>query len=164
MIPDKHTTGERITTPRGSFGITDMTREQMEAAGYGVHHTSEDGKYLIMGNGTRAFAVAAEPQPEKENPLKHVEDAVEQNDNHFDGIINNTPPPTVDALEAKVNAGEAVSLIDLANAIKAEQKSDKGKRKEEKQSIRAQLKKDAGKEKAAPKKAATKKKNNDLEV
>lgn len=164
MIPDKHTTGERITTPRGSFGITDMTREQMEAAGYGVHHTSEDGKHLIMGNGTRAFAVAAEPQPEKENPLKHVEDAVEQNDNHFDGIINNTPPPTVDALEAKVNAGEAVSLIDLANAIKAEQKSDKGKRKEEKQSIRAQLKKDAGKEKAAPKKAATKKKNNDLEV
>lgn len=164
MIPDKHTTGERITTPRGSFGITDMTREQMEAAGYGVHHTSEDGKHLIMGNGTRAFAVAAEPQPEKENPLKHVEDAVEQNDNHFDGIINNTPPPTVDALEAKVNAGEAVSLIDLANAIKAEQKSDKGKRKEEKQSIRAQLKKDTGKEKAAPKKAATKKKNNDLEV
>ena len=87
-----------------------------------------------------------------------------QNDNHFDGIINNIPPPTVDALEAKVNAGEAVSLIDLANAIKAEQKSDKGKRKEEKQSIRAQLKKDAGKEKAAPKKAATKMKNNDLEV
>ena len=164
MIPDEHTTGERITTPRGSFSVTDMTREQMEAAGYGVHHTSEDGKHLIMGNGTRAFAVAAEPQPEKENPLKHVEDAVEQNDNHFDGIINNTPPPTVDALEAKVNAGESVSLIDLANAIKAEQKSDKGKQKEEKQSIRAQLKKDAGKEKAAPKKAATKKKNNDLEV
>ena len=164
MIPDEHTTGERITTPRGSFSVTDMTREQMEAAGYGVHHTSEDGKHLIMGNGTRAFAVAAEPQPEKENPLKHVEDAVEQNDNHFDGIINNTPPPTVDALEAKVNAGESVSLIDLANAIKAEQKSDKGKRKEEKQSIRVQLKKDTGKEKAAPKKAATKKKNNDLEV
>ena len=164
MIPDEHTTGEKITTPRGSFSVTDMTREQMEAAGYGVHHTSEDGKHLIMGNGTRAFAVAAEPQPEKDNPLKHVEDAVEQNDNHFDGIINNTPPPTVDALEAKVNAGEAVSLIDLANAIKAEQKSDKGKRKEEKQSIRAQLKRDTGKEKAAPKKAATKKKNNDLEV
>lgn len=163
MIPDEHTTGERITTPRGSFSVTDMTREQMEAAGYGVHHTSEDGKHLIMGNGIRAFAVAAEQQPEKDNPLKHVEDAVEQNDNHFDGIINNTPP-TVDALEAKVNAGETVSLIELANAIKAEQKSDTGKRKEEKQSIRAQLKKDAGKEKAAPKKAATKKKNNDLEV
>ena len=31
---------------------------------------SDDGKYLIMGNGTRAFAVAAE-QPEKADPLKH---------------------------------------------------------------------------------------------
>ena len=40
-----------------------MGREQMEAAGYGVHHRSDDGKYLIMGNGKRAFAIAAE-QPE----------------------------------------------------------------------------------------------------
>ena len=40
----------------------------MEAAGYGFHHQSEDGKHLIMGNGTQAFAVAAE-QPEKANPL-----------------------------------------------------------------------------------------------
>ena len=40
-----------------------MGREQMEAAGYGVHHRSDDGKYLIMGNGKLAFAIAAE-QPE----------------------------------------------------------------------------------------------------
>ena len=33
MIPDEHTTGEKITTPRGSFSVTDMTREQTEAAG-----------------------------------------------------------------------------------------------------------------------------------
>ena len=26
------------------------------------------------------------------NPLKSIEDAVEQNDNNFDGIINNLPP------------------------------------------------------------------------
>lgn len=32
------------------------------------------------------------PEPVKPNPLKAVEDAVEQNDNNFDGIINNTPP------------------------------------------------------------------------
>ena len=32
-----------------------MSREQIEAAGYGFHHQSDDGKYLIMGNGTRAF-------------------------------------------------------------------------------------------------------------
>lgn len=160
LIPDEHTTGEKITTPCGSFSVTDMTREQMEAAGYGVHHTSDDGKHLIMGNGITAFAVAAE------NPLKHVEDTIEQNDNKFDGIINNTPEtPTIDALEAKVKAGEIISLVDLANAIKAEQKGGKSKPKTaEKPSIRAQLKKDAGKEKAAPKKAATKNKNNDLEV
>lgn len=70
----------------------------------------------------------------------------------------------VAALEAKAKAGEPISLVDLANAIKAEEKGGKGKPKEEKQYIRAQLKKDAGKEKAASKKAATKKKNNDLEV
>ncbi len=99
LIPDEHTTGEKITTPRGSFSVTDMTREQMEAAGYGLHHTSDDGKYHIMGNGTYAFAVAVEQPTEKENLIKHIENAVEQNDNHFDGIINNEPPketsPTV---------------------------------------------------------------------
>ena len=62
--PDQMATQERINTPRGSFCVTNMTREQMEVAGYGVHHQSDDGKYLIMGNGTRAFAVLAE-QPER---------------------------------------------------------------------------------------------------
>ena len=37
--------------------MTDMSREQMETAGYGFHHQSEDGNYLIMGNGSRAFAI-----------------------------------------------------------------------------------------------------------
>ena len=67
LTPDDRTTGEQISTPRGSFHVTAMSREQMEAAGYGVHHRSEDGKYLIMGNGTRAFAVPAqEAQPEQD--------------------------------------------------------------------------------------------------
>ena len=67
LSPDDRTTGEEITTPRGSFHVTAMSREQMEAAGYGVHHQSEDGKYFIMGNGTRAFAVPAqEAQPEQD--------------------------------------------------------------------------------------------------
>ena len=44
-----------MRTPRGTFRVTDMSREQMEAAGYGFHHESEDGKYLIMANGSRAF-------------------------------------------------------------------------------------------------------------
>ena len=34
---------ERIRTPRGSFYLCGMTREQMEADGYGFHHASEDG-------------------------------------------------------------------------------------------------------------------------
>ena len=156
LTPDELETGETIKTPRGTFYVTDMSREQMEAAGYGFHHQSDDGKYLIMGNGTRAFAVAAE-QPEKANPLKHVEDTIEQNDNNFDGIINNTP--TVDELEAKVKAGETISLVDLANAVKADKERGKD-RPEKKPSIRAQLK--ADKEKSQKKTA--KAKNHELEV
>ena len=156
LTPDELETGEKIRTPRGTFYVTGMSREQMEAAGYGVHHQSDDGKYLIMGNGTRAFAVAAE-QPEKANPLKHIEDTVEQNDNNFDGIINNTP--TVDELEAKVKAGETISLVDLANAVKADKERGKGAKPEKKPSIRAQLR--ADKEKAQKKNA--KQKSQDLE-
>lgn len=55
--PEIPTTGQKITTPRGTFSETSYNREQMEALGYGVHHNSEDGTHLIMGNGTRAFAV-----------------------------------------------------------------------------------------------------------
>ena len=155
LTPDKLETGEKIQTPRGSFSVTAMTREQMEAAGYGFHHQSDDGKYFIMGNGTRAFAVAAE-QPE--NHLKAVEQSAEQNENMIDGIINNTP--TVDELEAKVKAGEQISLVDLANAVKADKERGKEAKPEKKPSIRAQLK--ADKERAAQKKQA-KNKSQDLE-
>ena len=159
LTPDERETGETIRTPRGTFHVTDMSRKQMEAAGYGFHHQSEDGKYLIMGNGTRAFAIAAE-QPEKVNPLKHIEDTVEQNDNNFDGIINNMPQtPTVGELEQKAKAGEPISLVDYAAAIKAEK--GRSSDKEEKPSILAQLR--AEKERAAQKKTA-KTKNHELEV
>ena len=156
LTPDDLETGETVKTPRGTFHVTAMSREQIEAAGYGFHHQSDDGKYLIMGNGTRAFAVAAE-QPEKADPLKHIEDTVEQNDNSFDGIINNTP--TVDELEAKVKAGETISLVDLANAVKADKERGKEAKPEKKPSIRAQLR--ADKEKAQKKNA--KQKSQDLE-
>ena len=157
LTPDELETGETIKTPRGTFYVTDMSREQMVAAGYGFHHQSDDGKYLVMGNGTRAFAIAAE-QAQRENPLKAAEQTTEQNENMIDGIINNTP--SVDELEAKVKAGETISLVDLANAVKADKERGKGKQ-EKKPSIRAQLK--ADKEKAQ-KKAAAKTKNHDLEV
>ena len=86
--PDQMATQERINTPRGSFCVTNMTREQMEVAGYGVHHQSDDGKYLIMGNGTRAFAVLAE-QPEKDNPLRTAEMTLEDDYGMIVGVINN---------------------------------------------------------------------------
>ena len=126
--PESLMTGETVRTPRGNFHITDMSREQIEAAGFGFHHASEDGKYLIMGNGTQAFAIAAE-QPQRNNPLKHVEDTIEQNDNSFDGLINNTPQaPTVADLEQRAKAGEAISVTDLAKAVKAEKREQPQKK------------------------------------
>ena len=138
--PDAHLTGERVSTPRGSFHVTDMTREQMETAGYGYHHSTDDGKYLIMGNGTQAFAIAAE-QREQENYMRTAELSTEQNYNMIDGQINNTP--SVDELEEKAKRGEVISLSALAAAVKAEdgrtpQRDPDGK----KPSIRAQLKAD----------------------
>ena len=88
LTPDALETGETVRTPRGSFYVTDMSREQMEAAGYGLHHQSDDGKYLIMGNGTRAFAVLAE-QAEKDNPLRTAEMTLEDDYGMIDGVINN---------------------------------------------------------------------------
>ena len=78
---------ERIQTPRGSFYLCGMTREQMEADGYGFHHASEDGKYLIMANGTQAYAVRADA-PEKDNPLRTAEMTLEDDYGMIDGVIN----------------------------------------------------------------------------
>ena len=155
LTPDDLETGETVKTPRGTFYVTAMSREQMEAAGYGLHHQSDDGKYLIMGNGTRAFAVPVQP----ENYLKAAEQTTEQNYNMIDGQINNTP--TTAELEAKVKAGETISLVDLAEAFKPDKERGKAAKTEKKPSIRAQLR--ADKEKTAQKKAA-KSKNHELEV
>ena len=67
--------------------------------------------------------------------------------------------PTVDELEAKVKAGETISLVDLANAVKADKERGKEAKPEKKPSIRAQLR--ADKEKAQKKNA--KQKSQDLE-
>lgn len=109
-------------------------------AGYGYHHSTDDGKYLIMGNGTQAFAIAAE-QREQENYMRTAELSTEQNYNMIDGQINNIP--SVDELEEKAKRGEVISLSALAAAVKAEdgrtpQRDPDGK----KPSIRAQLKAD----------------------
>ncbi|MBH8199199.1 DUF4316 domain-containing protein, partial [Clostridioides difficile] len=79
--------------------------------------------------------------------------------NMIDGQINNTP--TTAELEAKVKAGETISLVDLAEAVKADKERGKAVKTEKKPSIRAQLR--ADKEKTAQKKVA-KSKNHELEV
>ena len=64
------------------------------------------------------------------NPLRAAEDSLEQNDNQLDGILNNTP--SVAELEAQVKAGQQISLVDLAHAVRKEQA-------EKKKSVVAQL-------------------------
>ena len=44
--PDDRETGETVRTPRGTFHVTDMSREQMEAAGYG-YEPGTDGSSRI---------------------------------------------------------------------------------------------------------------------
>ena len=159
LTPRELLTGEIIQTPRGSFLVTDMSREQLEAAGYGFHHQSEDGKYLIMGNGTDAFAIPAQ----QESPIKAAEMTTEQNYNMIDGVLNNAP--TMSELEAKAKAGEQISLFDVAEAAKAEAKKPKQPQrpaqKQKKPSIRAQLK--AAKEEQQ-KKPPQREKTQELEV
>lgn len=58
------------------------------------------------------------------NPLRGIEDSVEQNDNQLDGIINNMPSPTIAELEAQIKAGQTISLFDLANAVKDERRKE----------------------------------------
>ena len=109
-----------------------------------LHQNGQDTAHYVDSIGYRQTPEFLQPQ----NYLKHVEDIVEQNDNNFDGIINNTPQtPTIGELEQKAKAGEPISLIDLTNAIHA----DKERGKEEKPSIRAQLR--AAKEQTAQRKA-----------
>ncbi len=127
-----------------------------------LHQNGEDTAHYVDSFGYKEVPEFLQEQPEKANPLKHVEDTIEQNDNSFDGIINNTP--TADELEAKARSGEQISLAEYAAALKAEKeqgkKAEPGKKTEKKPSIRAQLK--ADKERAAQKKQA-RSKSQDLE-
>ena len=159
LTPDECMTGEQIQTPRGRFYLTDRSREQMEAAGYGFHHQSEDGRYLIMANGTRAFAIPAQ----QESHIKTAEMSTEQNYNMIDGMMNNTP--SMEELEARVKAGEQISLLDVAEAAKAEAKKPKQTRKttqkQKKPSIRAQL---AAAKEEQKKKPPAREKSKEMEV
>ena len=159
LTPDECMTGEQIQTPRGRFYLTDRSREQMEAAGYGFHHQSEDGRYLIMANGTKAFAIPAQP----ESHIKTAEMSTEQNYNMIDGMMNNAP--SMEELEARAKAGEQISLLDVAEAAKAEAKKPKQTRKttqkQKKPSIRAQL---AAAKEEQKKKPPAREKSKEMEV
>ena len=159
LTPDECMTGEQIQTPRGRFYLTDRSREQMEAAGYGFHHQSEDGRYLIMANGTRAFAIPAQP----ESHIKTAEMSTEQNCNMIDGMMNNAP--SMEELEARAKAGEQISLLDVAEATKAEAKkpkqTQKTTQKQKKPSIRAQL---AAAKEEQKKKPPAREKSKEMEV
>ena len=124
-----------------------------------LHQDGQDtAHYVDRGDFKQIPEFLQEKQPQRENPLKAAEQTTEQNYNMIDGRINNTP--TVDELEAKVKAGETISLVDLANAVKADKERGRAAKPEKKPSIRAQLK--ADKERAAQKKPA-KQKSQDLE-
>lgn len=103
--PDDRATGETVRTPRGTFHVTDMSREQMEAAGYGFHHESEDGKYLIMANGSRAFAIPSGDTPEHTAPEKLTVLVVEPMKEPYVKEID----PGLHALQAEVGGDIAAS-------------------------------------------------------
>ena len=119
-----------------------------------LHQDGQDtAHYVDRGDFKQIPEFLQEKQPQRENPLKAAEQTTEQNYNMIDGRINNTP--TVDELEAKVKAGETISLVDLANAVKADKERGRAAKPEKKPSIRAQLK--ADKERVAQKKPAKQK-------
>ena len=136
-------------------GIFGVERTEWER----VHDTLQPRRDIVAPKQPDALSYlhddTAKTQPE--NYLKAAEQTTEQNYNMIDGQINNTP--TVAELEAKVKTGETISLVDLAEAVKADKERGKAAKTEKKPSIRAQLK--AAKEQT-PKKQA-KQKTQDLE-
>ena len=118
-----------------------------------LHQNGQDTAHYVDSLGYKDVPEFLQP----ENYLKTAEQTTEQNYNMIDGQINNTP--TVAELEAKVKTGETISLVDLAETVKADKERGKAAKTEKKPSIRAQLK--AAKEQT-PKKQA-KQKTQDLE-
>ena len=96
-----------------------------------------------------------------DNHLRTAELSTEDDANMIDGIINNGPKqPTVTELEAQVKAGQTISILDLWNAVEAENKN-KPKVRKKRPSVLAKLKAPLPKQpqkeqKTAPKKSARK--------
>ncbi|MBP3261202.1 DUF4316 domain-containing protein [Pseudobutyrivibrio sp.] len=72
----------------------------------------------VSGTTTETVDIAIEvPEDGKRNPIRSLEDQIEQNDNMLDGIINNLPEETIAEKE------ERTSVISKLHAI--EPRSDK---------------------------------------
>ena len=108
---------------------------------------------------TVAFAIPTQP----ESHIKTAEMSTEQNYNMIDGMMNNAP--SMEELEARAKAGEQISLLDVAEAAKAEAKKPKQTRKttqkQKKPSIRAQL---AAAKEEQKKKPPAREKSKEMEV
>ena len=141
-------------------------------AGFRGHSLSVSDVVVINRGGKEEAhycdSIGFTPVPEfmRESPIKTAEMSTEQNYNMIDGVLNNAP--SMGELEAKAKAGEQISLFDVAEAAKAEDKKPKQTRpasktaqRQKKPSIRAQLK--AAKEEQA-KKPPAREKSKELEV
>ena len=86
-----------------------------------LHQNGHDTAYYCDSVGFQQV-----PEFLRENPLRTAELSTEQNENMIDSVLNNAP--SLSELEAKAKAGEQISLMDLAAAVKAEEKAPKAKK------------------------------------
>lgn len=90
-----------------------------------LHQAGRDTAHYCDSFGFTEVPVFLEQEQSKTNPLETAEKSTEQNYNMIDGQLNNTPPQEsvqsqLAALEAKTAAGEPVSVLALAKAVKEE--------------------------------------------
>ena len=137
--------------------ITIVQRSQRQSAVAAAAYQS--GEKLFCEYDQQAFAILAQP----ESHIKTAEMSTEQNYNMIDGMMNNAP--SMEELEARAKAGEEISLLDVAEAAKAEAKKPKQTRKttqkQKKPSIRAQL---AAAKEEQKKKPPAREKSKEMEV
>lgn len=94
------------------------------------------------------------PDFQRSNYLKTAEMTAEDDLNMIDGVMNNgQKTPTVAELEKEVNAGKSISLLDLANAVKAESRSKKQQDFESKRESVLEKLKNQPKQETTPKKS-----------
>ena len=139
-LPEGGSTGEKLESLFQTFNLE-------RPADYTAHSMSVGDLVLIKQAGVISAhfcdSIGFVPASEfklPENYLRNAEMAMEDDYGMIDGVINNgSRQHTVAELEAKVNAGESISLLDLANALKAERRTT-AERQEKKPSILEQLK------------------------